>query len=74
MHKCPRGQQCTCQIYGCDNNTEEDPDTHLFVQGRVLPPSTIAQHCRDNKIWLAGQQNQSPELCSQFAGISCRAK
>ena len=60
MHKRLR-QRCTCQIYGCSNNTEEDPDTHLVVQGQLLPPSTTALHRHENKIWLAGQQNQSPE-------------
>ena len=61
MHKRVQRQRCTCEIYGCSNNTEEDPDTHLVVQGRLLPSSTLAQHRRENKIWLAAQQNQNPE-------------
>jgi hypothetical protein len=52
---------CICEIYNCVNGKDEDPNTHHCIRGRLLPPSTVAQHHQDDKIWRAGQKNRDLE-------------
>lgn len=47
--------RCKCQVYDCVSRSDPDPWTQLPIPGRLLPPSTVYQHRRDDKIWCAAK-------------------
>ena len=54
--------RCTCQVYGCNGISTQDPQTGLPTPGRLLAPSTVHQHHRNNKIWHSARQVQDIEM------------
>ena len=54
--------RCTCQVYGCNEISTRDSRTYLPSPGRLLAPSTVHQHRRDDKIWHSAQQGKDIEV------------
>ena len=53
---------CTCQVYGCNEILTQDSRTYLPSPGRLLAPSTVHQHRRDDKIWHSARQGKDIEV------------
>ena len=54
--------RCTCQVYGCCGILTQDPRTGLPTPGRLLAPSTVHQHRRNDKIWHSARQVPDIEI------------
>jgi len=54
--------RCTCQVYRCNEILTQDSRTNLPSPGRLLAPSTVHQHRRDDKIWHSARQGQDIEV------------
>ena len=55
-------RRCTCEVYGCNSASDPDPSSQTVAPGRLLAPSTVYQHCCDDKIWRAAKQCERMEL------------
>ena len=49
-------------MYGCTKASDLDPRTHIPTPGHLLPPSTIHQHHRDDKIWHSAWQGDLEDV------------
>ena len=55
-------RRCTCKVYGCNRASDPDPCSQTIAPGCLLAPSTVYQHCRDDRIWHAAKQCECMEL------------